>query len=639
MRRGVRLARRFIRKQPHSAFDALACFVFSCYEKAGFRIECAADLCYDIIRRILEVNAVQDLRFRRIREVIPVAAIGIALAVFIIVCAFYSGECERRLGRLDSGWTISGVAVDRLPDREFRAAGEPSRMQIILGEEFQESRALCFHSVYANVNVCLDGELIYEFRKPAGEQLTKAAPSCWHIVVLGSDCAGSTLEIVLSTPYQRYANMIPDVRYGSLQQVSQYELMETVPRFVVALAIMFIGLIFCIVAVILRFYVNVNTGLYSLSLFFIVLATFLASQQTNILLGLYGDSSYIIIQHLALMLCPVMFSRYLARIHTGIFQKIARGLYWLSIGNFLLVSALQLLQIRDMPQAMTLTRNICAVVIVYVFFLEIRQRRRFLVLLLTIALIYILYHYFITGTITWLLYVGIFGYIYLLVHRVIFAVVRAQAKEIRLEAALEVSRSEIAAIQITSHFFYHTLDSIRALIRIDSDKAYKMTGDFAKYVRYRVDGVEGMEETVSFSKELRSIRAYTDIKQAQLGDRFRMVFDVESDDFQILPLTVQPLVENAVIHAVQRRRDGGEVRLVCRETGSGYHIQVIDNGPGPNAEPETTDAQKKSTAIKNVNTRLEFYGIAPLEFARNDLGGMTVSLNTPKHIVRKGKTE
>ena len=202
-----------------------------------------------------------------------------------------------------------------------------------------------------------------------------------------------------------------------------------------------------------------------------------------------------------------------------------------------------------------------------------------------------------------------------------------------------MSRSEIATIQITSHFFYHTLDSIRALIRMDADKAYKMTGDFAKYVRYRVDGVEGMEETVPFSRELRSIRAYTDIKQAQLGERFHMIYDVETEDFEILPLTVQPLVENAVIHAVQRRREGGTVRLLCRETERGYHIEVVDNGPGQAAKPESGDAQKRSVAIKNVNTRLEFYGIAPIRLTHNELGGITASLDTPKKIARKGNAE
>lgn len=576
---------------------------------------------------------------KRTKEVLPIFCIGLFLLVFIVLCAVYSGKCEQALGRLDAGWSLSGVPVETLPPKEIRPAGEATHMQLTLGEDFAVAQALCFYSVYADVELRLDGEAIYSFTVPERELVTRAAPSFWNIVSLPDGSAGSLLEIELSTPYQSYANVIPEFRYGSLREVQQYVQCETVPRFVAALAIMFIGLIFCIVAVILRFYIDEPTGLYSLSLFFVVLAIFLASQQTTILLGLYGNTSYIVIQHLALMLCPLMYTRYLTRIHTGLIRRVAWGLHLVSAFNFLLIVVLQMLKVRDMPEMMSSTRNLIAIVIIYVFILEIRQKRRIWILMMALALIYIMYHYFFTGTLTWLLYVGIFAYIYILVHRIIFTVVRVQAKEIRLKAELEVSKSEIATIQITSHFFYHTLDSIRALIRIDSDKAYKMTGDFAKYLRHRVDGVEGMEETVSFARELRSIRAYTDIKQAQLGERFRMVYDVETEDFQILPLTVQPLVENAVIHAVQRRREGGEVRLVCRELDSLYRIEVIDNGPGPNAKAEVVDAQKKSTAVKNVNTRLEFYGIAPLAFEQNELGGMTVRLDTPKKIDRKEKAE
>ena len=79
--------------------------------------------------------------------------------------------------------------------------------------------------------------------------------------------------------------------------------------------------------------------------------------------------------------------------------------------------------------------------------------------------------------------------------------------------------------------------------------------------------------------------------------------------------------------------------LDCRETEKGYHIEVIDNGPGQAAKPEGGDAQKRSVAIKNVNTRLEFYGIPPLKLVHNALGGITASLDTPKRIARKGRTE
>ena len=98
-------------------------------------------------------------------------------------------------------------------------------------------------------------------------------------------------------------------------------------------------------------------------------------------------------------------------------------------------------------------------------------------------------------------------------------------------------------------------------------------------------------------------------------------------------------MENAVIHAMQLRREGGLIYLICRETQSGYHIEVVDNGCGPKSGNQEEHEQKRSVAVSNVNKRLEYYGIPPLQFRKNELGGMTVSLDTPKKIIRKGNAE
>ena len=529
------------------------------------------------------------------------------------------------------GWTVGETAGD--------GQRVTLRMSAQLPETFDAAQSLCFFTVYQQVCVRLDDVEVFRFDVPPGEKLLEAAPSNWNSLALPEGSAGRTLTIELTTPYRQYASRRPEVLSGSAELVESYIVMKTVPRLIAALAVLFIGLVFAIVAIILRYYVAGNTGLYSLSLFIVVLAIFLAAQQTSLLLKISSNVSYILLQNIALMLCPVMYSWHLSRMHRGKLCGFDRMLCLVSLANLLLVLILQFLTRLDVPQLMFFTRFLCAALILYELILELRSRKRLLVCLFAALMIYAIVRYYITETITWLVYVAIFAYLYIVIYRVISTLVKSQAKEIRLEAALEVSRSEIATIQITSHFFYHTLDSIRALIRMDADKAYKMAGDFAKYVRYRVDGVEGMEETVPFSRELRSIRAYTDIKQAQLGERFRMIYDVETEDFEILPLTVQPLVENAVIHAVQRRREGGTVRLLCRETEKGYHIEVVDNGPGQAAKPEGGDAQKRSVAIKNVNTRLEFYGIAPIRLTHNELGGITASLDTPKKIARKGNAE
>ena len=563
-------------------------------------------------------------------EVTPLALICALLALFTLTSALDYGRNAEQMQTLGD-WTVSAPVEE---DGAFTL-----KMQTALPGEADGGRSICFYSIYQTVRVQLDGEEIYRFDVPAGEHLLDAAPSNWNSLALPEDSAGRTLTIELTTPYRQYASRTPEVLMGSAELVEKNIVMRTVPRLVAALAVLFIGLAFAILAIILRYYVAGNTGLYSLSLFIVVLAIFLAAQQTSMLLIVNSNVSYILLQNIALMLCPVMYSWHLSRMHKGKLCGFDRILCLVSLANLLLVLALQFTTRLDVPQMMFFTRLLCGGMIFYELVLELKSRKRLLVCLFAALMIYATVRYYITDSITWLVYVAIFAYLYIVIYRVIATLVKSQAKEIRLEAALQVSRSEIATIQITSHFFYHTLDSIRALIRMDADKAYKMTGDFAKYVRYRVDGVEGMEETVPFSRELRSIRAYTDIKQAQLGERFRMIYDVETEDFEILPLTVQPLVENAVIHAVQRRREGGEVQLVCRETAQGYHIEVIDNGPGQGAQREISAEQKRSVAIKNVNTRLEFYGIPPLKLVHNELGGITASLDTPKKIARKGNAE
>ncbi len=571
-------------------------------------------------------------------DTLPMMVICALLALFIVLCALNYAQVEEQMTLHRQGWKISGQEVEDLPARDIRPAGESTVLSTNLGAEFDEPLALCFYSVFQNVKVRLNGQEIYCFERPRGE-IMQAAPSYWNVVILPGNSAGEELEIELFTPYQQYSNVLPEIRSGTLEEVDRFVLLKTMPRFATALAILLVGLIFAIVAVLMRYYSLGSSGLYSLSLFVIVLAIFLAAQQTSLLMNLCGGISYILLQNVAFLLCPVMYTRYLSRVYRGKWRKFARVLHVISILNGLLILILQIFGVRDMPEMMSWTRNLCAIIIFYVFLLELRRKRRLLVCLFALLMIYAAFRYYFTDSITWLVYVGIFGYLYILIYRVIYRAVRAQSRQIRLEAALDVSRSEIATIQITSHFFYHTLDSIRALIRLDADKAYKMTGDFAKYIRHRVDGVERMQETVPFSRELRSIRAYTDIKQAQLGERFEMIFDVETEDFEILPLTVQPLVENAVMHAVQHRREGGCVRLVCREVKTGYHIEVIDNGSDEPRSQVNEDMQKLSIAVKNVNTRLEYYGIAPLKFEENELGGVTVSLDTPKKIERKGNAK
>jgi len=96
------------------------------------------------------------------------------------------------------------------------------------------------------------------------------------------------------------------------------------------------------------------------------------------------------------------------------------------------------------------------------------------------------------------------------------------------------------------------------------------------------------------------------------------------------PLLMQPLVENAVLHAVASRAEGGSVRLEARQRGDRLEIRVADDGPGPGASSH----RGSGTSLRDLRRRLELlYGErGSLVTERNELGGLTVTLALPAGV-------
>ncbi|MBQ7091961.1 MAG: histidine kinase, partial [Clostridia bacterium] len=141
----------------------------------------------------------------------------------------------------------------------------------------------------------------------------------------------------------------------------------------------------------------------------------------------------------------------------------------------------------------------------------------------------------------------------------------AQREIQRLQEQLEHEQGKMLLSQIRSHFFYHTLNGIQALIIMQPDDAYKMAGDFARYLRFSLDAAATASGLGSFREEMRAVRAYADINEKLLGGRLTMVYDVPEKDFEIPLLTIQPIVENAILHGIKPKVGGGTVSIGLAE--------------------------------------------------------------------------
>ena len=144
---------------------------------------------------------------------------------------------------------------------------------------------------------------------------------------------------------------------------------------------------------------------------------------------------------------------------------------------------------------------------------------------------------------------------------------------------LHDSQLQLMMGQIQPHFMFNTLSSIRTLIKIDPDVAYDMVYNFSNYLRANVDNLTNLEG-ISFSSEVQHIQSYVEIEKVRFGDRLNVEYDIQESEFLVPPLSIQPLVENAIKHGVCKRPEGGNVILRSYSDSENYIIEVQDDGVG-----------------------------------------------------------
>ena len=169
------------------------------------------------------------------------------------------------------------------------------------------------------------------------------------------------------------------------------------------------------------------------------------------------------------------------------------------------------------------------------------------------------------------------------------------------EDLMAQQRIQIMMSQIQPHFLYNTISTIRVLCASDPDKAAKVAENFGVYLRQNLASI-GVTETIPFGKELEHTRVYAEIEKVRF-DTVQVEYDIQDMNFKVPPLTLQPIVENAIRHGI-RIREEGIVRVSTRRTQDGHEITVWDNGDGFDAK-KVEEADSTHVGIRNVRERIE----------------------------------
>lgn len=167
------------------------------------------------------------------------------------------------------------------------------------------------------------------------------------------------------------------------------------------------------------------------------------------------------------------------------------------------------------------------------------------------------------------------------------------------------NRLSITAGRMKSHFIYNILTTLYYLCDTDPKEAQRGLGIFADYMKGTLDAIEN-DELVRFSWEFNEIKNYLELEKIRFGDKLKVEYDVEYEGFMIPPLTVQPLVENAVIHGIGSKKDGGTIKLSSRKlSDNGAQIKIVDDGVGFDTKI-IADMEPGDGDIADITERLMF---------------------------------
>lgn len=210
------------------------------------------------------------------------------------------------------------------------------------------------------------------------------------------------------------------------------------------------------------------------------------------------------------------------------------------------------------------------------------------------------------------------------------------------ERALALAKeAEINALQaqIRPHFLFNTLSAISSLIRIDPKKARKLLLSLSHFLRENVSSTTIKETTID--NELAHVKAYLTIEETRFSDRLKVDYDISASVLQekIPPLTLQPILENAIKHGLKNKQQNGRLKLQIKNDNNHIYFSVTDNGEGIPEEKLAKIGEQvmrsdttTGMALFNINRRLaiQFGQQSKLSIRSKVNEGTEVSFIIPK---------
>ena len=488
--------------------------------------------------------------------------------------------------------------------------------------------------------VWLDGELQYSTKELPGWHIGKTPGKYWLSAAMRSDYAGKTVKIRLTPVYKSIRIVNPQfllIQHGDLLTLI---VLPKDKYFLTAALVVSIAGVFLALTTLFLHIDRINKqrlfGLGTLS-FFVGLWKLTELPFTTLFLDIYGLHREIwYIGALSWLMLPMMFNLLCdQRADAGTQNRMNSDprsfVRWTFVNAGLLLSLniLQLLNIADIYETMPVYGMTCAIGSIWVLMRNKPNRKEFLWLItFPAALAADILTACIGGDTRWAVFVLTWAGVNLCFRAAGFISDAIEREHLLYKQAEELRDVKVRAMmqQIRPHFIYNTLTSIYVLCREDPGQAMEVIDNFTTYLQSNFSAITA-SELISFSDELHHTKAYLAVEAIRYGEKLTVSYDLRHTAFRLPPLTLQPLVENAVKHGVVKGHFPEQIRISTKSENHAAIITVEDDGPG--FDPSAID-EESHVGIRNVRDRLEMMCDGTLEIYSKPEHGTVITVKIPE---------
>lgn len=554
--------------------------------------------------------------------IILLVVFAVALITFLIAIANIDTtdtnmRFQDRYAYIEEDWIIStkegADVIADLPSWVDLNPGEVSRVQHIIPEMDSPYYVFVTRNYHQRIVAYIDNERIYEFPNPTQNLSETILTDDWSSIPIPMDAAGKTFTLEFHAGMAGFHGLVSPLIFGEDNAIFAHLRNKYKVPYILGIALIAIGLLLILVSTI--YTKNFSEKRHALLGFVFISLGLWFANRSKMPIFMVGSNMKFFLAFSVLNLVPLLITLYIGERFKNHNQVVVNSMTAFTIALDLILFGIAAAGKAPIHSLVPYAYIVILITLLYAIYLmwyysngkgklllnkvQLNSTRlEFLsaIILIVGAVASIVMDAISTGNWSstnreWsgigniqIFAVAIFAFFHfvIMVYNSYYSALESEATQ----KLLHDSQLQLMMGQIQPHFMFNTLSSIRTLIKVDPDVAYDMVYNFSNYLRANVDNLTNLEG-IPFSSEVQHIQSYVEIERVRFGDRLNMEYDIQAADFLVPPLSIQPLVENAIKHGVCKKPEGGTVWLKSYSTDTDYIIEVKDDGVG--IPPERMD--------------------------------------------------